>query len=301
MRDRLVGGRTQGAAQGPGGIEAGHRRAGYSPAPRMLTVWPSSRTRAAARSACSSPGDPERDRAGGHVGSRVEGHVLDVDPGLAERKGQGRDRSRPVGDDDPQLAQRARLEVGLQQAAPILPGGGVPGGDGVTVAAADQRRRLAQAPRHGLDRVGDGLAVAGEDVGPDRRVGAGDAGGVAEAGADLGQALGVAAQLRRRLGRERVGDDVRQVADRRQQAVVGAGVDRLRAGAEAGDEALQAVVEQAAGAVCRGQVPASALEEVGAGVIDPRGLGPGQRVAADEALVARPAPRPARSWSSRRR
>ena len=63
------------------------------------------------------------------------------------------------------------------------------------------------------------------------------------------------------------------------------GVDRLRAGAEAGDGPLQAVVEQPAGALGRGQVPAGALEEVVAGVLDPGRLGPGQRVAADEALV----------------
>ena len=66
---------------------------------------------------------------------------------------------------------------------------------------------------------------------------------------------------------------------------MGSAVDRLRAGAEAGDGPLQAVVEEAAGALGRRQVPARALEEVGAGVLDPGGLGPGQRVAADEALV----------------
>src|SRR6476646_1853511 len=31
-------------------------------------------------------GDPDRDRAGGHVGRRVERHVLAVDDGLAERQ-----------------------------------------------------------------------------------------------------------------------------------------------------------------------------------------------------------------------
>ena len=108
-------------------------------------------------------------------------------------------------------------------------------------------------------------------------------------------------ELRRRLCDEDVGDHVRQVADRRHQPVVGVGVDRLRAGAEVGDGALQAVVEDAARALGRGQVPAGALEEVGAGVLDSGGLGPGQRVAADEALVGRRAPRPARPWSSRRR
>ena len=63
-------------------------------------------------------------------------------------------------------------------------------------------------------------------------------------------------------------------------------VDRLRTGPEPGDEALQAVVEQAAGALGRGQVPARPLEEALAGVLDAGRLRPGQRVAADEALVA---------------
>ena len=65
--------------------------------------------------------------------------------------------------------------------------------------------------------------------------------------------------------------------------------------------ALQAVVEEAAGALGRGQVPAGALEEVGAGVLDPGGLRAGQRVAADEALVGAERGDDARAWSSRRR
>ena len=63
------------------------------------------------------------------------------------------------------------------------------------------------------------------------------------------------------------------VADRRHQPVVGLGVDGLRAGAEVGDRSLQAVVEDAARALGRRQVPARALEQVGAGVLDPGGLG----------------------------
>ena len=101
------------------------------------------------------------------------------------------------------------LELVLEQAAAVLGGGGVPGGDRLAVAGADQLGGLAQAPAERFDRVGDGLAVAGEDVAPDRRVGAGDPGRVAEAGADLGHPLGVAAELRARLGDERVGDHVR--------------------------------------------------------------------------------------------
>ena len=82
------------------------------------------------------------------------------------------------------------------------------------------------------------------------------------------------------------------------------GVDRLRAGAEVGDGALQAVVVDAARALGRGQVPAGALEQLGARVLDPGGLGAGERMAADEARsppAARPGPRSAPAWSSRRR
>ena len=143
----------------------------------------------------------------------------------------------------------------------------------------------AQSRAGGVDRLGDRLAVGREDVSPDRRVGAGDAGRVAEARADLGHPLGVARQLLGGLGREHVGEHVGQVADRRHQAVVGLGVDRLRPGAEIGDHALEAVVEQTARALGGSQVPASALEQIGAGVVHAGSLGARQRVTADEALV----------------
>jgi hypothetical protein len=63
------------------------------------------------------------------------------------------------------------------------------------------------------------------------------------------------------------------------------GADRLRPRPEIGNDPLQGVVEEAARAFGRRQVPAGAVEEVGAGVADPGGLGAGERVAADEALV----------------
>ncbi len=187
-------------------------------------------------------------------------------------------------DHHPQLAQGTAAALRLEQPAPVLGRRRVPGGDRLAVARADQLGGLAEAGAERVDRLGDGLAVAGEDVAPDRRVGAGDPGRVAEARADLGQALGVAAELGVGLADEDVCDHVGKVADRRHHPVVGLGLDRLRAGAEAGDRALQAVVEDAAGAPGRGQVPAGAVEEVLAGVVDARGLDPGQRVAADEAL-----------------
>ncbi len=95
------------------------------------------------------------------------------------------------------------------------------------------------------------------------------------------------ASVGRGLLDQHVRDHVRHVADRRHQPVVRLGVDRLRAGPQVGDRALQQVVLQAARALGRGQVPASALEEVGPGVLDARGLGARQRVTADEPLLRR--------------
>ena len=139
-----------------------------------------------------------------------------------------------------------------------------------SAAAARARRRGRRGRRRGparpppaggrrvLDRRRDRIAVAGEDVAPDRRIRAGDPGRVAKARADLGHPLGVPCQLRRRLADEDVGDDVGEVADGRHQPVVGLGVDRLRPRAEIGDDPLQRVVEEAARALGRGQVPARA-------------------------------------------
>jgi len=66
------------------------------------------------------------------------------------------------------------------------------------------------------------------------------------------------------------------------------GAQAFRAAREVGDRALEAVVQEAAGALGRRQVPARPLEQVGARVLYPGGLGAGQRVAADEALGVRP-------------
>ena len=104
----------------------------------------------------------------------------------------------------------------------------------------------------------------------------------------LGPTSGRRSPLRQvpgRLGDEGVGDRVRHPATVAIRWSCAAGVDRLGTGAEPRHGALQAVVEEAAGALCRGQVPAGALEEVGAGVGDAGGLGARQRVAADEASV----------------
>ena len=176
--------------------------------------------------------------------------------------------------------------LGLEQPAPVLAGRRVPGGDGVAVAAADQLGRLAAG---GAPTASTASATASRLLAKMSAQIAGLEPATRVVSRKLGPTSGsrsesrvssAAASVTRALATH-----VREVADRRHQPVVGRGVDRLRAGAEAGDGALQAVVEEAAGALCRGQVPARALEEVLAGVLDPGGLGPGQRVAADEALV----------------
>ena len=68
-------------------------------------------------------------------------------PGLAERQRQLGDVPGRLATTIAQLAQRAAVELGLEQAAAVLAGGGVPGGDRLAVAGADQLGGLAQAPR----------------------------------------------------------------------------------------------------------------------------------------------------------
>jgi hypothetical protein len=80
---------------------------------------------------------------------------------------------------------------------------------------------------------------------------------------------------------------VRQVADRGHHAVVDVGVDDRRPRAQAGQQPVQALEQRALGRRGRGQVPRGAVEEVLARVLDAGRLGARQRVAADEARIAR--------------
>ena len=113
----------------------------------------------------------------------------------------------------------------------------------------------------------------------------GHPGGVAEAGAGGGQALVAGGQRSGGLRDQHVGQHVGQVRDRGHDAVVGLRVDRDRLGAEAVRAGGAGVRKHAGGGRRGGQVPGGALEQVGAGVLDPGGLGAGQRVAADKAGV----------------
>ena len=252
---------------------AGSKRVaiGYSPSPTALTRVAELAHQRRGALGLLVAGDPERDRARGHVGRRVERHVLDVDAGLAEREGELGDRAGPVGDDDAQLAQRAAGELGLEQAAAVGGGAGVPGGDRV----ARRPRGSARRPRAGARRrASTASATASRLLAKMSPQIAGLAPATRVVSRKLGPTSGIRSESRVSSAAawptRTLATHVRQVADRRHQAVVGLGVDRLRPGAEAGDRALQAVVEDAAGALGRRQVPAGALEEVGAGVLDAR-------------------------------
>ena len=88
------------------------------------------------------------------------------------------------------------------------------------------------------ERVGDQVAVLDEDVGPDRRVRAGDARHLAQRRAGIPERLvaGLRDALHQQV-RERVGEMARE----RKQPVVRLGVEPDRAGAEGGDEPLDEV------------------------------------------------------------
>ena len=155
------------------------------------------------------------------------------------------------------------------------------------VAGADQSRGLLEPGDGPVDLGGKRVGVGGEDVPPDDRVRTRHARGVAKASADLGQALALVGDRDFGLRDQHVRDHVGQVAHGRHQPVVELGVDRLRAGAHLGDRALEPVVVDAPGLPSRRQVPASALEELGSGVLDPGSLGAGDRMPADEAAGGR--------------
>ena len=106
-------------------------------------------------------------------------------------------------------------------------------------------------------------------------------------GPTAGRLLGALAERSGGLADEHVGEHVRQVRDARHEPVVGVGVDGGGTRAEATEQAVQTLVEHAGGAAFGGgEIPGGAVEQVLAGVLDAGGLGAGQRMPADEALVA---------------
>ncbi len=273
----LSGGGRNSPRRGPAGLESRHSA--------RETSWPEIADQALGALRLIVAGDVEGDRPGGHVGRRVERHVLDVDARATELQRDLGDDPRAVRDPHPQLVERAAGDLGLDQLPAALSGLLMPRRDGIRLTGADQLGGLGEARDRRIDLRRDGLAVPGEDVAPDRRVRPGDPRGVAEAGTDLRQVLGLLAERRRRLRHQDVGDHVREVADRRHQPVVRLGLDRLRPRPDVRDRTLHAVVEHASGARGRRQVPAGSLEQVGVRVLHPGGLRSREGMPADEAAV----------------
>ena len=135
------------------------------------------------------------------------------------------------------------------------------------VLALERPRELLDAAAVLPQAVEQRLAVVEEDVDPDPRVGAGDAGHVAERPADGAQRVVAVHAARAGLVCEDVRDGVRQVARDRHEPVVRAGVDRDRPRAEAGDEPVHRAVVGRVGGRGRREEPRRALEEVGARVL----------------------------------
>ncbi len=218
-------------------------------------------------------------------GGRVQRHVEDVDARAPERQRDLGHDARPVGHGDAQLVHVAAREVGLEQAPALLPGALVPGRHRVAVAGRERTADLGQAAHGVVDGVHQRVGVGEVDVAPDRRVGPRHARGVAERGAGGREPLALVGEHARRARHEHVGQHVREVGDGREQRVVGVGVERRGARAEVLEQPVQALVEHPAGALGGRQVPGGAVEQVRPGVGDARGLGAGQRVAADEARI----------------
>ena len=135
---------------------------------------------------------------------------------------------------------------------------------------------LVREPPVLADRRGQRLAVVEEDVDPDARVRARDAGHVAEAATARGERVVAVDAPRAGLVDEQVRDHVGQVARQREQAVVRAGIDRDRLGAERRDERVEVAVARRVRVGDRGQEPGRADEQV-----DHRVLGAAHLAAAD--------------------
>ena len=244
-------------------------------------------------------GHPERDLAAAEVGLGREAHVVDVDPCAAEGEGEIGDHAGAVGHDDADLAQRAAGHADVQQRAALRAGGRLPGlqrrpspaasSARASASSVDRRVERRRGPRRGWRRRSPPTAAGWrrrrasrrETIGPTTGIASSPSARVACATSALATTCGTC---------ENGGH---------QAVVVGVADDR-RDGADAGDEAVQALQQDALAVGARREVPGGAGEEIGARVLDARDLGARERVAAD---VARrlDAPRPARAWSSRRR
>ena len=206
-----------------------------------------------------------------------------------------------VGHGHAQLVRRPAREACVEQPPAVLGGGVVPGRHRVAVGArqrararpggARRPRRSGRSARRGWSgRCRSRCAL----LAPATRAASRKLGPVA------GQPLVLVGERGRGLVDEHVGEHVREVGDRRHQAVVGLGVDRGRLRAQRRDRAVQALVEDArrsspsgSGTRSRRRTGRRARRRPRPSRRRPAG---GRRRSAD-----RRARRARRAWSSRRR
>ena len=217
VRDRLVRGGRQRAAQRPARIDADLHETGM----------PSARISSLASSAWSL-GDPQRHDAAAVVRRGAQRHVGDVDAGAAERRARCR-RSTPGRFGTAARSSRtgppaspASSSARRRSAAAALPGEQRRRGRRPSSAERISVRRAIDASSAAPQR----LAVRAVDAGPELRSRARDARGVAEARA--GRRHPLAAERPGGLLDEDVREHVRQMRDGGHRAVVVGRVDDLR-------------------------------------------------------------------------
>jgi hypothetical protein len=127
--------------------------------------------------------------------------------------------------------------------------------------------------------------VVEEDVHPDPRIRAGDAGHLAKRRARSREWIVPFDRCGAHLVQEEVRERVRQVADEREEPVVRVGIDRDGNGTERADEGVQLAVTRRVGRRVRRQEPGRAVEEVGTRTLRPAHLRPGHRMAADKPRI----------------
>ena len=157
----------------------------------------------------------------------------------------------------------------------------------LTVTGGHPVTHRTQIGDEAVERVDDRSRVLGTDVGPDARVPGRDAGHVAEPPGSQSQKGTVLLCSRTGRVHERGGHQVGDVGHHRDQPVVVGCRKHQHVRAETHDDVPQAVEGLEIRGGSRGEHPHGALKEIGVGSVQPHLLGPGHRMATDEAGMGR--------------
>jgi hypothetical protein len=231
--DRLVG-RRRDAAQRPAGVEARGRARRL----QALTAARGPATSALARAAASAA-DPQRDLAAAWSGDGLSAMSEMLMPARPRASAMSAIDARAVGDRDAQLAHRAADEP-ASSSARRSPAASLPGARSRPPAparrAAPRRRGVPSIAARARRGWRGRCRATARGSAPATRVRRGSSGRSAEALAAERAAACATSTLATTCGRCETAAIM---------PVVGVGVDRGRLGAEAGDEALQALEQRA--------------------------------------------------------